>query len=178
MRWFTRAAFAAAGIAIGFWRPLPLDAATGRDRKAPSIALKTLDGKSVKLDALKGRVVVVDFWSSWCAPCKATFPALNALAAELAEQGVDVLAVSEDERRKDLDGFVAGIDLRLRVLIDPHGDAAGGFRVGALPSLFVVDREGVIRFSHPNYAADVVDAVRAEIATLTSPRNPSAASPD
>jgi cytochrome c biogenesis protein CcmG/thiol:disulfide interchange protein DsbE len=148
--------------------PSPLRAAADTLRKAPSLAMKTLDGKTVRLADRKGRIVVVDFWASWCAPCKATFPALNTLAGELADGGVDVLAVSEDEKRKDLDGFLAGSDLRLQVLIDPRGDAAGAFGVTAIPSMYVIDQHGTIRFSHPNYAPEVIDVVRREIAGLTA----------
>src|SRR4051812_9294350 len=156
-------ALAAAVAVIG---SLPIEAMAARDRKAPSITLKTLDGKNTKLAALKGRVVLVDFWASWCAPCKATFPALNALAEELKERGVEVLAVSEDEKRKDLEAFLEGADLRLQVLIDPRGDAAGAFEVTTIPSMFVIDRDGVVRFSHPNYSAEVIETVKREIATL------------
>jgi len=128
----------------------------------------------------QGAVVVLDFWASWCAPCRTTFPKLDALARELKDQGVDVLAVSVDEKRKDLDAFLDEHSAALDVLLDPHADAAAKFGVTAIPSMYVIDRDGMIRFSHPNYAVDVLDGVRAEIASLTttSPGNPSPAPRD
>lgn len=156
---------AAAALALMFYPP-SLRAAAETDRKAPSIQLKTLGGKSVRLADLRGRIVLIDFWASWCAPCKATFPALNALGQELKANGVDVLAVSEDEKRKELDAFLGEHPPTLDVLLDPGGNAAAAFGVTAIPSMFVIDRAGVIRFSHANYGADVIEAVRAEILTL------------
>jgi len=144
----------------------PLGAAPESDRKAPSVRFKTLDGKAVKLADRRGRIVLVDFWASWCAPCKATFPALNLLALELKDRGVDVLAVSVDEKRKDLDAFLADVQPSLEVLSDARADAAGAFGVSAIPSMFVIDAEGTIKFSHPNYGAEVIEVVKREILTL------------
>jgi thiol-disulfide isomerase/thioredoxin len=152
-----------------FWGPTPLRAAADRLRKAPAVALKTIDGRSVKLADEKGRIVIIDFWASWCAPCKATFPALNALAEDLRPQGVDVLAISEDEKRQELDLFLAEFHPTIAVLLDGNGRAAGSFGVTAIPSMYVIDRDGMIRFSHPNYGVEVLDAVKREIATLTPP---------
>ena len=156
---------AAVAVALTLCTP-SLRAAAGMDRKAPSIQMKTLDGKTVRLADLKGRIVLIDFWASWCAPCTATFPALNALGQELKDQGVDVLAVSQDEKRKELDAFLAGHPPTLDVFTDPRGTASAAFGVTAIPSMFVVDRAGTIRFAHPNYGAEVIQTVRGEILTL------------
>jgi peroxiredoxin len=147
-----------------------LDATADKVHKAPSIQLKTLDGQTVRLADHKGRVVVIDFWASWCAPCKATFPALNTLAGELRDKGVDVFAVSEDEKRKDLDAFLAEHRPSIDVLWDAKGNAASAFSVTMIPSMYVIDQSGMIRFSHPNYSADVLDAVKTEVASLSTPR--------
>ncbi len=150
--------------------PPPLHAAADKPRRAPSISLKTLDGRTVKLADHKGRIVVIDFWASWCAPCKATFPALNALAQEMRDQGVDVLAISEDEKRKELDAFLAETKPSLDVLVDPRGDAAAAFDVTAIPSMFVVDESGLIRFAHPDYSVEVIDRVKEEIRLVSTPQ--------
>jgi thiol-disulfide isomerase/thioredoxin len=148
--------------------PAALGAGAQAERKAPSIQLKTLEGRNVRLADRKGRIVIVDFWASWCAPCRATFPALNALAVELKERGVDVVAVNEDEKRRNLDAFLAGAALSLDVLIDPRGDAANAFAVTAIPSMYVIDQAGTVRFSHPDYSTDVIGIVKGETLSLAA----------
>jgi peroxiredoxin len=83
-------------------------------------------------------------------------------------QGVEVLAVSEDEKRKELDAFLAELQPAFAVVTDPNGSAASSFKVVAIPSMYVIDRDGTIRFSHPNYSIDVLEVVRGEIAALAS----------
>jgi cytochrome c biogenesis protein CcmG, thiol:disulfide interchange protein DsbE len=137
------------------------------DKPAPSIALKALDGSTVRLANSKGRIVLVDFWATWCAPCKVSFPALDALATSLKDRGVDVLAVSVDEDRKDLDAFIAAQPIKtMRILLDPEMKAADAFKVGALPTSFIIDRQGRIRFTHAGYGPDAVERFAAEIRTL------------
>ena len=173
--------FATAAVLVASCPP-SLRAAADADRKAPSIQVKTLDGGKVRLADRKGRIVLLDFWASWCAPCRTTFPKLDTLARELKDQGIDVLAVSVDAKRKDLDAFLAEHPSSLEVLLDPKADGAAAFGVEAIPSMYVIDREGLIRFSHPNYGDDVLDVVKREIGTLsaavTSPRSPSSGARD
>jgi thiol-disulfide isomerase/thioredoxin len=137
-------------------------------RQAPDIALKTADGREVRIADLKGRVVLVDFWASWCAPCKASFPALDALYREYRERGLEVLAVNLDERRRDADAFLADRPHALTVLFDPKGASAEAFGVQGMPSSFVIDRAGAIRFTHMGYSASVVARYREELAELLS----------
>lgn len=156
------AAFVAASLPAG-----------ARTKPAPDIVLRTQDGAAVRLADLKGNVVLVDFWASWCPPCKASFPALDALYREYRDRGVEVLAINLDERQRDADAFLAEHPHTLTVLFDPKGTSAAAFGVQGMPSSFVIDRDGIIRFTHQGYTGNVDTSYRQELAHLLSePRQP------
>ena len=137
-------------------------------RTAPDVTLRTAEGGTVRLTDYKGSVVIVDFWASWCVPCKTAFPALDALFREYHARGVEVLAVNVDERRRDADAFLAKLPHTRPVLFDPKGTSAEAFAVRGMPSSFIIDRNGVIRFTHIGYTSDVSSSYRREIAQLLS----------
>ena len=134
----------------------------------PDVAVRSADGGSVRLADYKGKVVLIDFWASWCPPCKTSFPALDAIYREYQEKGLEVLAVNVDERRHDADTFLDAHPHRLTVLFDPKGVAPAAFGVKGMPSSFLVDRAGNIRYTHMGYSGNVDDSYRREIAQLLS----------
>jgi cytochrome c biogenesis protein CcmG/thiol:disulfide interchange protein DsbE len=135
-------------------------------RAAPDVALPDAKGVTVRLSAYKGRVVLVDFWASWCPPCKASFPALDRLSHEYEPQGVAVLAINVDEKSRDADSFLSAYPHTMTVLFDPKGESPQAFGVRGMPSSFVIDRTGNIRFTHMGYTANVVEQYRQEIVRL------------
>jgi cytochrome c biogenesis protein CcmG/thiol:disulfide interchange protein DsbE len=142
---------------------------TAADPKhAPNVALHAADGVTVQLADYKGKVVLIDFWASWCPPCKASFPALDAIYREYQGKGLEVLAVNVDERRRDADTFLDAHPHRLTVLYDPKGVSPEAFGVKGMPSSFLIDRAGNIRFTHMGYSGNVADGYRREIAQLLS----------
>lgn len=166
-----------ASIALLALAVLSMAPVEANGRTAPSLKLRAIDGSSVELKSLNGKVVLVDFWASWCLPCKAVFPALDSLQKELETKGVDVLAINVDEKRRNADAFLAATPHTLRVLLDPRMSAADAFRVRQIPTAFVIDRAGVIRYTHEGYTAEAIDSFRSEVATLLtgasdSPRRP------
>lgn len=134
----------------------------------PDVAVHTSEGAAVRLAAYKGKVVLVDFWASWCPPCKVSFPALDALSREYQSKGLDVLAINVDERRRDADLFLGEHPHTLTVLFDPKGLAPQAFGVKGMPSSFLIDRAGAIRFTHMGYSGHVDDSYRQEITQLLS----------
>jgi peroxiredoxin len=141
-------------------------AAKGLSKSAPDIVLQRADGETVRLSAYRGKVLLVDFWASWCPPCKASFPALDALYREYESRGVEVLAVNVDERRQDADGFLKDHPHQMTVVFDPKGASPTAFDVKGMPSSFVIDKSGHIRFVHMGYSSNVEESYRQEIDQL------------
>ena len=139
-------------------------------KPAPNIALPTADGTTVQLNTYKGKVLLVDFWASWCIPCKTAFPALDSIYREYQPRGLEVLAVNLDERRRDADAFLGNHPHRMTVLFDPKGASPVAFGVQGMPSSFVIDKAGNIRFTHMGYSGNVDESYRQEITQLLGER--------
>ena len=111
--------------------------------EAPGFRLPALAGGEVDLAALRGKVVVVNFWATWCPPCVEEMPSLERLHRALAPEGLAVITISPDEDEAELRRFVSERSLTLPVLRDPGGRvAAGAYRTTGYPETFVLDREG------------------------------------
>jgi thiol-disulfide isomerase/thioredoxin len=132
----------------------------------PDVTLQAADGAAVRLSTFNGKVLLVDFWASWCVPCKTSFPALDAIYREYAPKGLEVVAVNLDEQRKNADAFLAAHPHRMTVLFDPKGIAPEAFAVKGMPSSYLIDRSGAIRFTHMGYSGNVDVSYRKEIAQL------------
>ena len=139
-------------------------------KPAPNVTLQSADGSAVNLTTYKGKVVLVDFWASWCVSCKTSFPALDALYREYEPRGLAVLAINLDERRGDAETFLSDHPHVLTVLFDPPGASPVAFGVKGMPSSFVIDKAGNIRFTHMGYSANVDESYRREIVQLLEER--------
>jgi len=119
-----------------------------QDRPAPVLQLPDLQGQSVNLAALRGQVVLVNFWASWCEPCRDELPELDELRYRHADQGLVVLAVNLGEAparvRAFLQGYVAP-DTEVKFLLDRNSQAMRAWQVRALPASFLIDRQGRVR---------------------------------
>jgi cytochrome c biogenesis protein CcmG, thiol:disulfide interchange protein DsbE len=139
---------------------------------APAIELQGPQGNPVRVSDFRGKVVLVDFWASWCGPCKLSFPALDALYRKRHAEGLEVLAIDVDEDRRQGDEFLKGRPHEMLVLFDPEGRAPAAFHVEAMPSSYLVDRRGRIRFKHVGYTTAVDAAYEREVNELLSEEVP------
>ncbi len=123
----------------------PLSPAVSAESPAPDFTLTSLDGKKVTLSGLRGKVVLLHFWASWCPPCKKEMPALAGLSREMRDRGLVVLAVSTDRSESALRSYVAANSLPFPVFHD-KGEAVafGKYPVTGLPSTYLIDRRGMV----------------------------------
>ena len=122
----------------------PLNSDKIINSKAPDFTLKDLNGKTVSLSAFKGKVVLLNFWATWCPPCRAEMPALNKLSNALKPRGLEVIAVSTDRSINDIKGFLENHRVDFPILFDTDRSAAKQYRVFSMPTTFLIDRNGMI----------------------------------
>jgi cytochrome c biogenesis protein CcmG, thiol:disulfide interchange protein DsbE len=102
----------------------------------------------VDLESFRGRVVYLDFWASWCAPCRQSFPWMQRMQDIYGPQGLTVIAVNVDRSRQDAERFLAAFNPSFDVRYDPAGSLAEHFKVEGMPTGLLIDRHGVARFTH------------------------------
>ena len=107
-----------------------------------------------ELISLQGRVIYLDFWASWCTPCRQSFPWMQALQTEYASRGLTVIAVNLDEDRAAADTFLRRFHPGFQIHFDPQGRWAEQFGVKGMPTSVVIDRHGVPRFTHSGFVPD------------------------
>jgi len=130
-------------LALG---PIQKAIATDTDSKAPDCALTSInEAKSYALQQFHGKVLYIDFWASWCRPCMKSFPFMNELEQDLKEQGLQVVAINLDESSEDAKAFLAKSPTQFLVAADSNEQCARSFDVKAMPSSYLIDRNGVIR---------------------------------
>lgn len=112
---------------------------------APDFSLETLDGETMSLSDLRGQAVLVNFWATWCPPCRQEMPAIQQLYEQYRDQDFTVLAVDLQESEAQVVAFTGQMGLTFPILIDPGGQVFSQYGVRALPSTFFVDPNGVIQ---------------------------------
>jgi cytochrome c biogenesis protein CcmG, thiol:disulfide interchange protein DsbE len=128
----------------------------------PEVKVIGFDGRGIDARTLAGKVVLLDLWASWCAPCKEELPLLDSMATRLRAKGVTILAVSIDENRDDALGFLKshGSDWSLDMAHDPGGKLAEKLKPPRMPTSYIIDRTGVIR--HVNLGFERADVAKIE----------------
>ena len=119
--------------------------------QAPNFTLKSLDGKNLKLSEMTGNVVLINFWASWCGPCREEMPLLNDLHKKYEPLGFTVLGVNVEEDARNARGFLKNFPVDFPVLLDNKNQVSKKYNVIAMPTTVVVGRDGNMRFLHKGY---------------------------
>jgi thiol-disulfide isomerase/thioredoxin len=115
----------------------------------PDLTAFKLEGKLP--EATKGKVVMIDFWASWCEPCKQSFPVMEELQQHYAARGLVIIAVNVDENRADMEAFLKKNAATFAILRDASQKLVEKAGIATMPSSFLIDRDGKVRFAHTGF---------------------------
>lgn len=122
---------------------------------APDFSLPSLQGTSKKNGVMmrdfRGKVVYVDFWASWCGPCRKSMPVLEEIRTKYKDQGFEVVAINVDESTDDALRFLSKYPVSYPILLDPQGKTPALYKVEGMPTAYIVDKAGVIRYVHTGF---------------------------
>lgn len=139
-------------------------------KEAPDAEFAPLrGGEALKLSAFRGKVVLLDFWASWCLPCKEELPLLNDMAGRLSSKGIEFIGVSIDEEKGDAERFLEQKkNWSLKLGHDPEQVGAKLFNPPKMPTSYVIDRQGVVRHVNAGFERDDVEKVEAQLIAAAS----------
>ena len=134
---------------------------------APPVILPALstDG-DLSLKSLRGKVVYLDFWASWCGPCRVSFPLLEKLRDEMGPSGFEVFAISVDEVEAEARQFLTELPVSYPVVRDGTGATPQVFGILGMPTGYLIDREGVVREVHEGFRKSDIEKLRAAVIEL------------
>ncbi len=136
---------------------------------APDFTVKTLDGREISLSQLKGKVVLLDFWATWCGPCRESIPHLIQLYKSYRENGFELVGMNLDKKgdEEDVRRFIKAMDIPYPVVVAPE-DVARNYRVTGIPATFLIDKQGRIRERIAGFNTTIAQQLTAKVANLTS----------
>ena len=140
--------------------------------QAPSFTLPKLNAElpasAVNLADFRGKVIYLDFWASWCAPCHISIPLLNKLRNEYAEQGLpfEVIAINVDSNPEDGMDFLRDVPVEYVVLSDPEGNTPSQYGLKAMPTAYLVDQTGTVRLVHSGFKRSDIDMIADRVQNL------------
>jgi thiol-disulfide isomerase/thioredoxin len=141
--------------------------ATEVGQPAPQFTLPTLQqDQQTSLKQYAGKVVYLDFWASWCAPCRTSFPLLTKLHEKLKAQGFEVVGINLDEDKANAEKFLKEFPVGFTVLRDAKGEWADQFVVESMPTSFIIDKQGVVQNIHHGFASADINELEAKITKL------------
>lgn len=133
---------------------------------APDFTLRTLDGQKLRLGEQRGRVVLVNFWATWCGPCRREMPLLEQIYQRYKGLGFTLLAVNVEEDSAGAEHWLKDTPVSFPVLFDRANQVSKLYQVTAMPSTVIIDRRGQVRFVHYGYTPGTEDAYQDQVRSL------------
>jgi cytochrome c biogenesis protein CcmG, thiol:disulfide interchange protein DsbE len=158
---FIKTTMAAAGLWMALANPAM---AVDPGQAAPDIDLATASAMQ-KLSSLKGKVVYVDFWASWCGPCRQSFPWMNDMQSKYGAKGFQVVGVNLDAKRADADQFLSNWPAKFTVAFDAKGDTAKRFEVKGMPTSVLIGADGKVLAVHQGFKDEDRQELEAKFAS-------------
>lgn len=132
---------------------------------APDFSLEGRDA-SVSLQQFKGKVILLDFWASWCVPCRASFPWMNEIQKKYQSHGLEVIAVNLDKDPSLAEAFLSKVPAGFTIAFDPAGEVAAKYGLQGMPASYLIDEQGHILKSHIGFFTSEIEARELEIKAI------------
>ena len=144
------------------YRPEP---AVNIGQSAPDLKLPDMDGREISLEKFKGKIVLLDFWASWCNPCRMTMPVVEKLSKEYSDDMI-VLAVNMQEPKDVVEKYAFEQAINSQILLDKNGTASAAYGAYAIPMQFLIDRAGIVRHIQTGFSSRMASQMRMQIESL------------
>ena len=132
---------------------------------APQFSLIDSEGASVQLADFDGKLIYLDFWASWCGPCRQSFPWMNDMHAKYSNKGLSIVAVNVDQKTSDAEAFLKDFSPNFTVLLDSKGKTPALYEVPVMPTSFLISPEGKVLFKHIGFQMSKMATVESEISS-------------
>jgi len=135
--------------------------------KAPVLELPNIEGTAyISLEQYKGKVVYLDFWASWCGPCRKSFPYFQLMREEFGTDKFEILAVNVDEDIENAKSFLQKIPVSFPIVVDPQGNSPEVYGLTGMPTSYIIDQKGIVRVVHQGFKEKDIKKIKADIVKL------------
>ncbi len=134
--------------------------------KAPNFTLKSRSGKNIKLSELRGQVVMINFWASWCAPCRQEMPLLEKIYKKYKRLGFTLLGVNVEQNTRAAKNWLKNVNVSFPVLFDSSNKTSKLYKVSAMPTTVIIDRNGNMRYLHKGYKPGYEQSYKKQVRKL------------